>query len=188
MPRQDRPSRPRFGSIRSTPEGDDQTLVMVGRVVRPHGLSGGVVVEPVTDVPEMRFSVGSVLLTGGDVRLTVRHFEATDRSPIVTFEGIVNRPAAEGLRGAELFIAAGERRALDSDEFWPDELVGMSAVGPSGEPIGAIADVETGVGQDRLIVETPDGPLAVPFVAEIVPHVDRQAGRVVVVLPEGLTP
>lgn len=161
---------------------------MVGRVVKPHGLSGGVVVEPVTDTPEMRFSVGSVLLTSGDVRLTVGRYEATDRSPIITFEGIGNRPAAEGLRGTELFIAPEERRGLDPDEFWPDELAGMSAVGPSGEPIGTITDVETGAGQDRLIVETPDGPLIVPFVAEIVPDVDRAARRVMVVLPEGLTP
>lgn len=187
MPRQDRPSRPRFGSIRSTPE-EDPDLVLVGRVGRPHGLRGGVVVEPVTDSPEMRFSVGSVLLTSEDIRLTVDRYEATDRAPIITFEGIVDRATAESLRGVELFIAPEERRALDPDEFWPDELVGMSAVNPSGDPIGMIADVETGAGQDRLVVETSDGPLIVPFVAEIVPDVDRQARRVVVVLPEGLTP
>lgn len=146
------------------------------------------VVEPVTDSPEMRFSVGSVLLTNEDMRLTVDRYEATDRAPIITFEGIVDRASAEGLRGTELFIGSAERRALDPDEFWPDELVGMSTVDPSGDPIGTITDVETGAGQDRLVVETPDGPLFVPFVVEIVPDVDRRARRVVVDLPEGLTP
>ncbi len=159
----------------------------MGRIGRPHGLRGAVVVEPVTDEPEKRFAVGSNLLTSEGSTLTVARYEATDRAPIVTFVGVGDRTGADLLRGSELFIRVGERRRLDADEFWPDELVGMVVVSPSGEPLGVVSDVEIGVGQDRLLIDTPRGQVPLPFVEELVPVVDLPARRVVAVLPEGLS-
>ena len=43
-------------------ESDD--LVLVGRVARPHGIRGQVVLNPETDFAEDRFKVGQVLLVG----------------------------------------------------------------------------------------------------------------------------
>lgn len=145
------------------------------------------VVDPDTDKPEQRFAAGSTLLTADGSELTVERYEQTDRSPIVTFAEIGDREEAEALRGLELFIPAAERRRLDDDEFWPDELVGMAVEAPSGERIGVVTGIEEGAGQDRLIIDTPTGEVTVPFVAELVPEISRQARRVVVAIPEGLT-
>lgn len=119
--------------------------------------------------------------------LTVSRFEATDRSPIITFEQVSDRESAQDLRGQELFIPVDERRPLDDDEFWPDELVGMVVEDTSGESLGHVTEVESGYGQDRIIVETTGGNLVVPFVAELVPEVDRPGRRLVVDLPAGFT-
>jgi 16S rRNA processing protein RimM len=126
-----------------------------------------------------------LLLNDGSI-LTVARFEATERSPIVTFEEVNDRTAAESRRGMELYIRAADRRTLGDDEFWPDELVGMEAVTPEGVRIGEVIEVEPGVGQDRLVIDTPSGAVRVPFVAALIPEVDRAERRIVADLPPGL--
>lgn len=143
------------------------------------------VVELATDRPESRFRPGAVLRTEDGSSLTVERYEATDRSPLLTFEEVRGREAAQELRNVLLYIPADQRRPLEEDEFWPDELVGMEVVHSDRAPLGRVAEVETGVGQDRLVVETGEGPVIVPFVVELVPEVDHQARRITVTLPPG---
>lgn len=159
---------------------------MVGRVVRPHGLRGVVVVEPFTDDPATRFAPGADLALADGTSLTVAAYQATDRLPLLTFEEITGRDQAERLRGRELLIPIEARRPLSEGEYWPDELVGMDVVTSSGELLGKVAEVEIGVGQDRLVVSAGHQSIAVPFVAALVPEIDPQGRRILVDLPPGL--
>ena len=107
-----------------------------------------------------------------------------DRGLVVGFEGIATRPDAEALRGVSLTIERAERRDLEPGEFWPDDLIGLTAVDPSGGTLGTVADVEI-AGQDRLVVTTPDGrAVLVPFVSDLV--ADPEEGRIVIDAPPGL--
>lgn len=106
-----------------------------------------------------------------------------DRGLIVRFEGVAGREAAEALRGTELFVDSSAL-ALDEGEFWPEDLIGLQVVDPSGAPLGEVAGVVPGP-QDRLVVATPDGRrVEVPFVADLVG--DPEDGRIVVDAPPGL--
>ena len=95
--------------------------------------------------------------------------------------------AADTLRGVVFQIPAAQRRPLGEAEFWPDDLIGATAVGPLGETLGTVAGVEFAEAQDRLVIETPDGGrVEVPFVSAIVPTIDLEAGLITVDPPEGL--
>lgn len=144
-------------------------------------------VDPASDQPSSRFAPGSSVQLDDGTTLTVSRFEATERSPVVTFSEISDRLQAEGLRGRDLFIDVGERRPLGEEEFWPDELVGMEVVDPAGDQIGVVSAVESGAAQDRLVIETPHGSMTVPFVSGLVIEVDGVTRRMVADLPEGLT-
>lgn len=158
---------------------------MVGRVGRPHGLAGFVAVHPDTDNPH-RFRAGSRLVTDSGHPLTVEEARWVEGVVLVRFEGHDDRSQAEMLRGSLLTISVSERRPLTTDEYWPDQLEGLEVVGPDGTPLGRVAAVEEGAAQDRLLVETAAGTFPVPFVTELVPQVDLEAGQVVVVPIEGL--
>jgi 16S rRNA processing protein RimM len=145
------------------------------------------VVDPQTDDPAGRFVPGSRMFLEDGTAMVVNRYEATDRSPVVTFEGVDSREHAEALRGRSLYIKADDRRLLGEDEFWPDEMIGLTVVDPTGAPVGTVSDVETGLSQDRLIVEGATGTFVVPLVAALVPEVDVLGGRVVVDLPPGFT-
>lgn len=118
--------------------------------------------------------------------LTVRTYEPTDRSPLVSFREVTDRPSAQALRGKLLYIAVEHRRSLGPDEYWPDELIGASVELVDGTAVGCVVDVETGIGQDRLVLAAGERRIAVPLVAELVPMVDIEGGRVVIDPPTGL--
>ena len=168
--------------------------VVVGSVVRAHGIRGEVVVYVTTDEPEDRFVAGSVLVTdpaaAGPLTIeTIRTHTSsgTDRL-LIGFDGVTDRDTAERLRGVKLLVDAGEIAPPDDpDEFHDFQLVGLSVQLPDGEPVGTITRINHGPGADMLIVKRPDGRESlIPFVTAIVPTVDLAAGRVVITPPEGL--
>jgi 16S rRNA processing protein RimM len=159
--------------------------ILVARVGRPHGLLGEVTVLPQSDDPGL-FMLGAVLTDQNGRDLTVLASRPyRDRGLLVAFEGVGDRAAAEALRGSLLTVAADDRRSLESGEWWPEDLVGLEAVGPDGAILGIVADVVTGAFQDRLVIDTPSGTtVEVPFVDELVD--DPVGGRIVVTAPPGL--
>jgi 16S rRNA processing protein RimM len=65
-------------------------------------------------------------------------------------------------------------------------LIGLSVINETGELIGELSDVLNLPGQDLLAVKTPTGEILIPFVAEFVPEVDIESGRIIVSPPPGL--
>jgi len=148
-------------------------VLEVGRVVKPHGLRGEVVVELVTDRTE-RVAPGSVLSTpSGELRV-VRSVPHKQRW-IVAFAGVADHDDAEALRGAVL-----SAEPLDDPEaLWVHELVGKEVVGLDGRRHGTVVSVEANPASDLLVLD--DGALVpLRFV------VASEPGRVVVDPPEGL--
>lgn len=161
--------------------------IVVGRIGKPHGVRGEVTVEPRTDEPQLRFADGAVLLTDtGSLRIeSVRFHQGT---PLIAFEGVLDRTGAEALRNTLLFIDTdNDVPSDDPDEFWDHELIGLAVVDESNNNIGSIADVLHLPGQDVLVVTKVNGAEAlVPFVRDIVPAINREARTVVVRDPGGL--
>jgi 16S rRNA processing protein RimM len=164
--------------------------LVVGRIVRPHGVRGEVVVELHTDSPEQRFAVGSVLATDPTEAGPLRISEVRPHQGrlLVLFDGYADRDRAEQLRGVRLTIDSAQLPALeDPDEFHDHQLVGLAAVTPDGQVVGRVARVDHAPASDLLVVSRPDGrETLVPFVKAIVPEVDLAAGRVLLTPPEGL--
>jgi len=170
--------------------------LVIGSVIRAHGVRGEVVVAVTTDEPHDRYTVGSVLATDPTAAgpLTIEDLRVHSSSGVdrllVAFEGVEDRDAAERLRGVKLLVDAADITPSDDpDEFHDFQLVGLAVRvgGPAGEPVGEIVRVDHGPGADMLVVRRTDGQgTLVPFVREIVPVVDVAAGHVVVEPPEGL--
>jgi 16S rRNA processing protein RimM len=177
--------------------------VIVGRVGRPHGIRGEVVIGIRTDDPDLRFAAGAVLDTGtspdgeaagrpgarGGGRLTVASAHWHSGQLLVAFAGVTDRTAAAGLTGTWLSVDSSSLPDLaDPDEFRDHELVGLSVRTRSGEPVGVVTEV-LHYGQDLLVVRrdgTAGGDCLVPFVKAIVPEVDVAGGALVIDPPPGL--
>lgn len=156
--------------------------VTVGLIGRPHGLAGEVYVRSESDTSD-RFRPGVIFLTDEQPgrRLEMLSSRYHQGKLLVTFADISDRNEAESLRGVGLTIDAEDRRNLDEDEYWPDQLIGLIVEDEAGRAVGTVASVETDGPQDRLVVRTTNGRLAlVPFVKELVPDIRIEEGRVVI--------
>lgn len=152
-------------------------LLEVGRILKPHGLRGEVVVALVTNRAE-RVAPGS-RLEGPATTLVVRRsrpFEATgDGRWIVLFDGISDREGADALRDMVLRAPPLD----DPDALWAHELIGALAVAVSGETLGQVEAIESNPASDLLVL---DGGGLIPL-RFVVAH---EMGRVTVDIPLGL--
>jgi 16S rRNA processing protein RimM len=164
--------------------------LVVGVIARPHGVRGEVVVDVTTDEPAARYVVGTALATDPPAAgpLVVEAVRPHQGRLLVTFDGIPDRAAAQGLRGVKLCVESDDvPLPEDPDEFSDFQLVGLVAVGPDGQRLGEVVRVNHGPGADLLVLLLPDGRDAlVPFVKAIVPEVDLAGGRLVLTPPGGL--
>jgi 16S rRNA processing protein RimM len=173
--------------------------LVVGQILRPHGIRGEVSVAVRTDEPERRYASGSVLHVDSDVqrppgawrvppKLVVHAARPNQGRMIVAFEGIDDRNLAEELRGVLLWVDSADVPPPDDpDEFNDHQLVGLAARTSEGENLGEVVRVDHAPASDLLVVRRPDGRTAlVPFVKAIVTDVDIAGGHLVVAPPEGL--
>jgi 16S rRNA processing protein RimM len=165
--------------------------MVVGRVLRPHGLHGELVVEVLSDAPE-RFVPGAAVAAGDPESgeplrpLEVSGARLHQGRMLLRFTGVEDRDAAEPLRGSLLTIPSEAARKLAPDEYWRHQLVGLAVVDTEGNDRGVVEDVVPGAAHDLLEVRRPDGVTAlVPAVAALV-RVEMEAGRVVVRAIPGL--
>ena len=132
------------------------TRVTLGRVVKPHGIRGEVVVEPTTDVPE-RFAPGTSVDVGG-LAATVRSSRPHQGRLLVAFEDIDDRTAAERLRGRE--IGAEPLDAEEHEHYFVHELVDLPVLAEDERLLGhvvALVELPDAAGYDLLEVAREDG-------------------------------
>jgi 16S rRNA processing protein RimM len=167
-------------------------MAVVGRIARPHGIRGQVVIDPLTDFPAERFQPGAELFgrRPGDARgpdsLVVTTVRFQQDRPVVGFRGVDDMNAARALAGTELRVPADRLAVLPEATYYRHDLVGCVLETPDGERVGTVTGVEGPIGRSQLVVATPRGEGLVPLVAEFCREVDPVAKRIVVVLPKGL--
>lgn len=165
----------------------DLDPIPIGYVRRPHGIRGDVVVRGLISDASDRMVTGTTLRDEAGLAFDVTSHREHRGDILLHLGGVDDRTTAESLVGTRFVIAAGDRRTLDADEWWPEDLIGCAVVDGEGHPVGEVVDTVSGSAQDRLVVVALDGRRAeVPLVDALVPIVDTAGGRVVVDLPDGL--
>ena len=169
---------------------------IVGLIRKAQGIRGEVVVEPLTDKPDVVFASGSRVFAGTptgdlavvkDVRgeeeiptLTVSGSKPFKKGLIVQFEELQDRDSAELWRGRYLLAPFAELPPLQKDEVYLHDLIGMSVVSTKGESLGAVTtfyELPQGI---MLDVKTKGGSTIIPYRPEIIIRTDIAERRIVI--------
>jgi 16S rRNA processing protein RimM len=150
--------------------------VLVGQVIRPHGVSGELVVEPISTNPG-RFTAGqrwiAELPSGEERAVTVSSLRWLGRRLGVRFSGCHNRTEAEAYRGAALTVDQAECPALPPGEVYQFELLGCRCWDEQAGDLGIVLDVvEDGGGWLLLVARDQQTRLLIPFVAAFLKQMD----------------
>ena len=150
-------------------------MLEVGRIVKAHGIRGEVIVDLISNRPDLRLAPGSVL-TSNRGELEVLTATPHQGRWIVAFRGIEDRNAAETYR--ELVLSA-EPVEGDDDTLWVHELIGAEVFDLTGRSYGLVEAVESNPASDLLVL-AGDRLVPLVFVKSKLP------GRVVIDPPAGL--
>ena len=165
------------------------SLILVGRIARTHGVRGDVLVNPETDFPEDRFVEGRVLqleLAGRIEPVTIETVRFHQGRPLVGFAGIETMDAAEAIVGAELKVPEAEIPPLPAGTYYRHDLVGCQVEDTEGRLIGEVTAVEGTMEASRLVIAAPHGEVLIPLVADICVDVKPAEKRIRVAAPDGL--
>lgn len=155
------------------PDQTNPVLLEIGKILKPHGLNGEVIVSLSTNRTD-RLNPGSVVNTE-EMKLRIKASRPHAKNFIVQFKGIENREKAEELRGEFLYA-----ESINDGTIWAHELVGAKVVDQHDNNRGTVVSVVHNPASD--LMELEDGNLVpLTFLTSYKP------GEVIfVTTPEGL--
>ncbi len=166
--------------------------LVVGRVVRAHGITGELVVEVRTDDPDTRFAPGARLRArpknGPERTYVIDSAREHSGRLLVRLDGVADRNAADALRGNIFLVDTEDLPPIDDpDEFYDHQLEGLRVVTTDGRLVGNISEVlHTGAGELLSVTSEAGAEILVPFVSAIVTEVSLENQTVEIDPPEGL--
>ena len=156
----------------------------LGAFAGAHGVKGEAKVKSFTEEPANIASYGVVETEDGKRQFTLSIIRSLKPGLLlVRAPDIQSREDAESLKGARLYVDRDMLPAPDEDEFYLDDLVGLSVTDENGQALGLVNAVyDFGAGDMIEIKNIPDmkGVRLVPFTKEDVPTVDIKAGQITV--------
>jgi len=168
--------------------GSCGSLILVGTVIRPHGLSGLLRIRSYAESERSFINAGTVFLrsvSGECYEYTVTSVEFHKNIFLMKLEEVLSREKAEELRGAEIFISK-EALGREDDEFFWYELLGLKVCLDTGEYIGVLSNIISTQGSDIYVVKEGNKEILVPAVYEVIKDIDLENGTLCIAASEGL--
>lgn len=171
-----------------------ESLVEIGRVLRPHGLRGDLLVQLHGEDAENLIPGEDVRLLGGpgERRARLDAVEVAGRlrdgrmRVRLRVQGIGSRTDAEVWRGAALSIPAAALRPLPPGEYYWRELIGLRCRLSSGTLLGVIEEIWPTGSNDVLVIRDGTREWLLPALRTVLRRLDRAAGELWVDPPPGL--
>ena len=138
--------------------------LVVGRVVKAHGITGEVVVDVRTDDPDDAVRAGHDAARQGAGTRAERDFvvdvDARARRPAAgpARPASADRDAADALRGTLFIVDTADLPPIDDpDEFYDHQLEGLRVRTVAGGDVGVVAEVLHTAAGELLSVRPPTG-------------------------------
>jgi 16S rRNA processing protein RimM len=163
-------------------------LLAVGRVLRPHGVRGEMVLEVLTDFPERLAENETVYLGEAAAPRLLRRVRFHRSRLLIELEDCLTLEAAEALRGQLVQIKEAQVAPLPPGRYYQHQIIGLEVIADTGEELGKVTEIlETGA-NDVYVVTGAGGEVLLPALRSVVLEIDLAAHRMRVHLPEGLRP
>lgn len=162
-------------------------FIAVGRLRRPHGVRGEIMMEVLTDFPE-RLRSGKRVFVGEEHQpMTIARVRPHQNILLVSFRGIDTPEAVAAFRNQYVYVHKSDLPKLPEGEYYHHELLGLSLVDESGRPLGVLEEIlETGA-NDVYLARTPEGKeLLIPAIPDVILDINLPARQIRIRLQEYL--
>ncbi|MBR7799288.1 ribosome maturation factor RimM [Undibacterium fentianense] len=173
-----------------------EDLVIVGYVSGAFGLQGWVKIRPYSTTADALLDAASFWLESAAQAAVVPSLRELKRlsskvhgeDVVARLDQVPDRTAAEALKGCVVKVSRQAFPALEQDEFYWVDLIGLSVQNLQGENLGVVRAMMDNGAQSILRVAGSDVPEAelmkherlIPFVDHFIKEVDREAKKIIV--------
>jgi len=166
-----------------------EPYLRVGVISSTHGLKGEVKVFPTTDDPERFLDLEQVLLdTGNEYKpLEVTGVRFFKNQVILKFKEFNDINEIEKYKGRDLLVTREQAVALEENENFIVDLIGLSVYTDEGEALGTLTDVlQTGANDVYVVTTEKKEEILLPAIPSCILEVDLEAEKMTVHILEGL--
>jgi 16S rRNA processing protein RimM len=185
-----RPTRSnKHEQLTGSPNEGEPVFLVVGKLRRPHGVRGEILMDVYTDFPE-RLKPGVTLLGGEQHRrLVLSSLRWHRQSLLVKFDGYQDREQVGEMRNWLVYVESDQVPPLPEGDFYHHQMIGLEVLDEAGEILGRVAEIlETGA-NDILVVRRDEGAdILLPVTDEIILNIDLAHKRIHVHLLPGILP
>lgn len=166
---------------------DSTRFIPLAAIAQPHGVHGRVKLKLFSEsldsferyIPHMRLEDGTPI----SLKIT----SEAGGAPVAEIAAIKNREEAQLWRGKLLGVPRSIMQETADNEYYIEDLIGLSLITTTGEPFGTIRAVENYGAGDILVIDCVNGSEALlPLTDEIFPQIDIDAGTATICPPEML--
>ena len=162
---------------RSQPQTD--SLVTIGRIVKPFGVRGEIKVESLSDVPGRFEGLQTVYLTlpletASPQETTVTQVREVSAGYLMKCSAFATPEEAAHYRGAWIQIPTNYDLPRDPDTFYQFELIGLQVQDPDGEPMGTVEEILDYPQHHVLVVRNQENEFLIPVNRRTIASVDLE--------------
>lgn len=167
-------------------------FLLLGEILRPHGIRGELRMRILTDYPERISELDAVYFgkkadDPSPIPYEIQHIRITQGYGLLKLKELFNRNQAEEMRGLFVMIRTEDAVPLEDDELYLFQLIGMEVYLESGELFGVLHEVlETGANDVYIVKTKKHGEVLIPAIDDAIIETDVEQNRVIVRIPDGL--
>lgn len=155
--------------------------ILIGSVLRPHGLTGELRVRMYSDAPQRYLKQKCFYRAqGNDLEpLAVDSIRSHGSLLLIRFQGISDRTQAEALGKPALYLLPSDLEPAQEGEYYIRDLIGLQVLKAEGRQVIGVVDYVFTAGESEVLRVKPAAGgklLHVPFIEQAVPEVDLEAG------------
>jgi 16S rRNA processing protein RimM len=178
MPRKRRPE------VESAARPSGETLA-VGRIVRPHGVRGGLLFDAYSELVSVLVPDAHVFVGETKQLATVIGVRKHGKRYLLELKGCTSLEAAEVWRSAEVSVAVENAPALPAGTYFHWQILGLTVITDEGVVLGQVAEILPTGANDVYLVRG-EREILLPATQEVVLQIDPAAGQMIVHLLPGL--
>jgi 16S rRNA processing protein RimM len=177
---------------KGTPGKLQPGYLILGEVLRPHGVRGELRLRVLTDYPEriaqlQHVFVGKATNDTQAEQYRVLGSRLHQQYVLLTLYGINDRDDADRLRGRFVMVDRENAVPLEEGEHWLHELLGLKILDESGAVLGELAEIlETGANDVYVVIDENKREILLPAHAETILEMNVDGGYIRMAIPDGL--
>ncbi len=168
---------------------DLRDLILIGHVIRPHGIAGLLRIVSYAQSLETFLQAGSVFMDRGNNEFEER--KVIDIRPhgssfLLRLSGLNSIEQTEIFKAAKIFIRKDSLIKKDEDEFFYYELLGLNVYSITGQYLGVVKEIFPTGSNDVYVVEGQGKEFLIPAIHQVIKEINITQKRMVISPIKGL--